>query len=91
MSAIAIIVIVMALGSRKPGDSLQSRLAEYSMRETPATLEEIELSMPFRERVLAPMVSARPGFMVRFTPAQYARINAPQPGSGRQSQQLVPV
>ena len=42
--AIAIIFIVIALGSRKPGDSLQSRLAEYSMRETPATLEEIELS-----------------------------------------------
>ena len=63
-------VIVIALGSRKPGDSLQARLAEYSMRETPATLEEIELSMPFRERVLAPMVRRASGFVVRFTPAK---------------------
>ncbi len=66
----AIIVIVVALGSRKPGDSLAARLAEYSMRETPATLEEIELSMPFTERILAPMVRRASLFMVRFTPAQ---------------------
>jgi tight adherence protein C len=66
--AVAIIFIVIAVGSRKPGDSLQSRLAEYSMRETPATLEEIELSMPFRERVLAPMVRRASGFAVKFTP-----------------------
>ena len=67
---VAIIVIVIALGSRKPGDSLSARLAEYSMRETPATLEEIELSMPFSERVLAPTVRRAAGFMARLTPEQ---------------------
>jgi tight adherence protein C len=67
---VAIILIVVALGSRKPGDALSARLAEYSTRETPATLEEIELSMPFSERVLSPMVRRASGFMVRFTPAQ---------------------
>jgi tight adherence protein C len=67
---VAIIIIVIAVGSRKPGDTLQSRLAEYSMRETPATLEEIELSMPFSERVLQPMVRRVSGFVVRFTPAK---------------------
>ena len=67
---LAIIVIVVALGSRKPSDSLSARLAEYSLRETPATLEEIELSMPFSERILAPMVRRASGFMVRFTPAR---------------------
>jgi tight adherence protein C len=66
----AIIVIVIALGSRKPGDSLSARLAEYSTRDTPATLEEIELSMPFSERVLAPMVRRAAAFMARLTPAQ---------------------
>jgi len=66
----AIILILVALGSRKPSDSLQSRLAEYSMRETPATLEEIELSMPFRERVLAPLLRRTSGFATRFTPAK---------------------
>jgi tight adherence protein C len=67
---VAIVVSVIALGSRKPGDSLSARLAEYSMRETPATLEEIELSMPFSERILAPMIRRASGFMVRFTPAK---------------------
>lgn len=67
---VAIIIIVIAIGSRKPGDSLQARLAEYSMRETPATLEEIELSLPFSERVLAPMVRRASSFAVRFTPAR---------------------
>jgi len=67
---VAIIVIVIALGSRKPGDALSARLAEYSTRETPATLEEIELSMPFSERILAPMVKRTAGFMARLTPAQ---------------------
>lgn len=65
---VAIIVIVIALGSRKPGDALSARLAEYSMRETPATLEEIELSMPFSERILSPMARRASGFMARFTP-----------------------
>ena len=67
---VAIIVIVIALGSRKPGDTLSARLAEYSTRETPATLEEIDLSMPFSERILAPMVRRTSGFMARLTPAQ---------------------
>src|SRR5512135_3901821 len=67
---VAIIVIVVALGSRKPSDSLSARLAEYSLRETPATLEEIELSMPFSERILQPMVRRASSFIVRFTPAR---------------------
>ncbi len=67
---VAIIVIVIALGSRKPSDALSARLAEYSMRETPATLEEIELSMPFSERILTPMARRASTFMVRFTPEQ---------------------
>ncbi len=67
---VIVIIVLVALGSRKPSDALQARLAEYSLRETPATLEEIELSMPFRERVLAPMVHRAAAFATRFTPAK---------------------
>jgi tight adherence protein C len=67
---IAIILIVIGLGSRNPSDTLQARLAEYSLREQPATLEEIELSMPFSERVLTPMIRRSAEFIVRFTPAR---------------------
>lgn len=68
--AVIVVLVIIGLASRKPGDALQARLAEYSMRETPATLEEIELSMPFRERVLAPLVQRAAGFITRFTPAK---------------------
>jgi tight adherence protein C len=68
--AVIIVLVIIGLASRKPNDSLQARLAEYSMRETPATLEEIELSLPFRERVLAPLVQRAAGFATRFTPAK---------------------
>jgi tight adherence protein C len=70
LAVVVIIIIVVALSSRKPGDSLSARLAEYSMRETPATLEEIELSMPFSERILSPMIRRASTFMTRFTPAK---------------------
>jgi tight adherence protein C len=69
VGAIVIILIIIGLVSRKPADSLNARLAEYSMRETPATLEEIELSQPFRERILAPTVQRAATFVTRFTPA----------------------
>ncbi len=64
-----VVLFFIGLASRKPGESLQARLAEYSMRETPATLEEIELSQPFSERILAPMVQRTASFMSRLTPA----------------------
>jgi tight adherence protein C len=68
--AVIVVLVIIGLASRKPGDALQARLAEYSMRETPATLEEIEMSLPFRERVLVPLVQRAGGFIARFTPAK---------------------
>ncbi len=70
LGVLLLILIIVRLGSRKPGDSLQARLAQYSLREQPATLEEIELSLPFAERVLAPMVRQSAQFVQRFTPAK---------------------
>lgn len=67
--AVLVIVVIIGMASRKPGDSLQARLAEYSMREVPATLEEIELSQPFRERIIVPTVQRAASFITRFTPA----------------------
>lgn len=67
---LVIIVLVVVTARRKPGDSLQTRLAEYSMRETPASLEEIELSMPFSERVITPLIQRAANFAVKFTPAK---------------------
>jgi tight adherence protein C len=49
-------------------DPLQARLAEYGDRELPQSLEEIELSMPFRERVIRPIFESLSDIVTRFTP-----------------------
>jgi tight adherence protein C len=65
---LAIVLIVIGFSARDPRESLQSRLAEYSARDQIVSLEEIELSMPFTERVIAPMVHSIAEFVKRFTP-----------------------
>src|SRR5512143_2522381 len=67
---IGVIVALIIVGRVSPGgkDPLQTRLAEFSARERPPTLEEIELSQPFSERVLLPIARRLGEFVVRFTP-----------------------
>ncbi|GAB4571851.1 MAG: type II secretion system F family protein [Anaerolineae bacterium] len=49
-------------------DPLQKRLAEYGDREMPQSLEEIELSLPFQERVLRPIFTQLSELITRLTP-----------------------
>ncbi len=65
---LAVVLIVIGFSARDPKESLQARLAEYSAREQAASLEEIELSLPFSERIVAPMVRGLAEFVMRFTP-----------------------
>lgn len=65
---LAVVLIVIGFSARDPKESLQARLAEYSTREQAASLEEIELSLPFSERIIAPMVRSVAEFVRRFTP-----------------------
>lgn len=68
---IAIAVIAVSLRRNPQGeedDPLQARLAEFISRGDVATLEEIELSQPFSERVLIPLINRLGEFSARFTP-----------------------
>jgi tight adherence protein C len=69
---IAIIAIVLAvIGSRLPKqeeDPLSARLAEFTQRGEQISLEEIEMSQPFTERVLYPMLQKFGELSSRFTP-----------------------
>jgi len=65
---IAIVLVVVGLRSPNATDPLQTRLADFSTRERPLTLEEIELSQPFSERVLLPAMRRFGAFASRFTP-----------------------
>jgi len=66
MIFISILFIFIGLAAPRPADQVQERLTEYAGR--PITLEEIELSQPFSERVIKPLIRASAQFVTRFTP-----------------------
>jgi len=63
---LAIILVIIGIASPRPADQIEARLLEYGDRMM--TLEEIELSQPFSERILLPMIRASSAFVSRFTP-----------------------
>ncbi len=71
---IAVIVVAglvyIGLREQRDADPLERRLAEYSQRDEqlPASLEELELSLSFKERVVVPFIKALADFVVKFTP-----------------------
>jgi tight adherence protein C len=69
---VAIIIVLLIVARRRPRDqsTLEARLAEYSERDTPITLEEIELSQSFAERVVYPGMDALSRFVTQFAPDQ---------------------
>ncbi len=67
---LAIVAGLVYLGLREDRgvDPLQERLAQYGERDIPTSLEEIELSLSFRDRILIPALRKFAEFTVRFTP-----------------------
>ena len=66
--AIALIVVGARYARSEEVDPLAARLAEASQRGDVTSIEEIELSQPFRERVLIPFMRRVGELSVRFTP-----------------------
>ncbi|MEK7440601.1 MAG: type II secretion system F family protein [Chloroflexota bacterium] len=64
----AAVLVFVGLRSPEAKDPLQSRLAEFGSRERPVTLEEIEMSQPFSERVMLPLIRQVGQMTTRFTP-----------------------
>src|SRR6266508_6494902 len=67
----AIAIIIFSLRRNAQGeedDPFQARLAEFIQRGDVKSLEEIELSQPFAERVIIPVVRRIGEFSARFTP-----------------------
>ena len=66
---VALVVLVIGMSrSRQSGSTVEDRLAEFGAMESPPTLEEIELSQPFTERILIPMLDNLSQFASRLTP-----------------------
>jgi len=67
----AIAIVVFSLRRNSAGeedDPLQARLAEFIQRGDVTSLEEIELSQPFAQRVIIPVIRRIGEFSARFTP-----------------------
>lgn len=64
----AIILVIVGLNSPQGSDPLEERLAEYAARGETVSLEEIELSQPFSERIIIPVAKKMGEFVMRFTP-----------------------
>jgi tight adherence protein C len=70
--------ILLYIGLREDADSdpLQNRLAQFAAddSEMPETLEELEMSIPFRERVLIPFARGLAGLLTKFTPQKQLEV-----------------
>lgn len=64
----AIVLVLVALRAPEATDPIQQRLAEYGDRDTPVTLEEIELSQGFYDRIVLPLLNSIGKLAMRFTP-----------------------
>jgi tight adherence protein C len=62
-------LIIAGLASSGSSDEVALRLEEFASRSTPVTLEEIELSQPFSQRVIKPILEGLASFVTRFAPA----------------------
>jgi tight adherence protein C len=61
-------LVYVGLKDDRSRDPLQERLAQFGERELPESLEEIELSLPFKDRVLLPIMRRIAALTVKFTP-----------------------
>lgn len=69
LGGLGLLIGLVWVGLREnKGDPLQNRLAEFVEREMPKSLEEVELSMGFKERVLLPLFKGLADRLSRLTP-----------------------
>ena len=66
--ALVVVGVRTASESQSDEDPLMARLAEFTERGDMVSLEELELSQPFSQRVLIPILRAIGEFSSRFTP-----------------------
>ena len=67
---VAVVGLGVLLLQRAEDDPLLSRIDEFAAREEVVSIEEIELSMPLRDRIFVPIARRVGEFFVRLTPQQ---------------------
>jgi tight adherence protein C len=65
---LAVVLVIAGIRAPAAQDPISERLAEFSVRDEPISLEEIELSQRFYERVILPFFNQIGQLAQRFTP-----------------------
>lgn len=65
---LAVLLVIAGIRAPQASNPISDRLAEYSAREEPMSLEEIELSQRFYERIILPIFNSVGRLASRFTP-----------------------
>jgi tight adherence protein C len=65
---LAVLLVIAGIRAPQAANPIADRLAEYSAREEQMTLEEIELSQRFYERIVLPIFNSVGQLASRFTP-----------------------
>jgi tight adherence protein C len=84
-------LVFVGMGDEDRADPLEKRLAQYGDRDLPASLEEVELSMSTRERVIIPMYRGLARFTLQFTPENQIESIRHQIELAGKSQSMEPV
>ncbi len=84
-------LIIVGMRDDEDVDPLEKRLQEYGDRDLPESLEELELSLSTRERVIIPMYRGLARFAVRFTPENQIESIRRQIELAGKSQTMEPV
>ncbi len=65
---LAVVLVIAGIRAPTAQDPISERLAEFSVRDEPISLEEIELSQRFYERVILPLFNRIGQMAQKFTP-----------------------
>jgi tight adherence protein C len=84
-------LIVVGMSDDSGADPLEKRLVQYGDRDLPASLEEVELSLSTRERVIIPMYRGLARFSLQFTPENQIESIRHQIELAGKSQSMEPV
>lgn len=84
-------LVVVGYSDKSDENPLEKRLAEYGDRDVPASLEQIEMSLSTRERVIIPMYRALARFAIKFTPENQIESIRRQIELAGKSQTMEPV
>ena len=69
LALVGVVGVFLVLRSRSPSQSIEERLDELAASGQSFTLEDIELSQPFSQRVLVPLMEKLSNLVQRFTPS----------------------